>query len=402
METTFRSIASGVTGYVSQVNDTWPYVTMPSWPARALNTMQLTRAVVLGLSPIVNGSNIPQWESYSVLNSQVWMDAAIPFQQQMIRIVATINGGSPLQTTGSPDDANYMAPSSTSDIVYHYSEDGTKIPVPPETPQVVPVWQLAPAPQFNASLVNFDMLNHTVLAHSLERLLQTGQIVLTPAFPDIELFWKGALTPSSSSDFETQQPFSMFLQPIFAEIAVQTSTVVTSDGQQREVTTTQPALVGVLQGVVPWQVYMERAVANPDIRGINVVLDWIPDDACAGLSTPQPTDDQIHHTFTYRVDGNEASFVGYGDLHEADFDEMVETMDFIVPTNHRNSQPPMTTCAFGHYRFSVYPTQELQETNFNPSNVQAWLYSFAVVIIFCVATLIFLSYDYREWLSEHG
>jgi hypothetical protein len=394
MEASFRSIASGVTGYATHYNATWPYVTMPSWPARALNAAQLTHALVLGLSPIVDGSDIPQWESYSERNSKVWMDAAIPFQQQMIRLVSTINSGSPLGHAVSPEE-NFIAPL-ISNNVFHYSQDGTKISVPPEIPQVVPIWQLAPAPLFNSSLVNFDILNHTVLAHSLERLVQTGQTVLTPAFPDIELFWKGALPPSPSSDLEKQQPFSMFLQPIFADVAAQTSTVITSEGQLEEITTMQPALVGVLQGVVPWQVYLERAVANSDIRGVNVVLDWIPDDACTGLSTPQPTDNQIHHTFTYRVDGKEASFVGYGDLHETKYDEMVETMDFIVPTNHRNSQPPNLTCAFGHYRFSVYPTQELQETNFSPSNAQAWLYSFAVFVIFCVATMIFLSYDYRE------
>ncbi|CAB9499837.1 Receptor-type guanylate cyclase gcy [Seminavis robusta] len=413
METTFRSLASGVTSYATEHNETWPFMTMPNWNARALNTHQLSHAVGLGMSPIVQGTNITEWENYSVQASQVWMDAARPFQQQTGALVATINRDKqqPMLMPESPN--TYPA---VTDYVYHYADDGVKLSVPPSVPQVIPVWQLAPAPLYNATIINFDMLNQTVLANALERVMQTRQVVLTPAFPEVDLFWKGAIPPASALDADPttqQQPVSVFLQPIFetvthsgsTEAAATTSTVISSDAslqQEDAVVTSEPPIVGILQGVVPWHAYLDRAVANPDIRGLHVVMEWIATEPCAGLTTPQPTDDQIHHTFTYRVDGKKASFMGYGDLHEAVYEDMVETMDFIVPTNHQQRQSPNMTCPFGHYQLRAYPSEELYQTNYNPSTVNSWLYAFAVVAIFCIATMIFLSYDYLIQLRQNA
>ena len=64
IQTAFHSLASGITSYATQSNTLWPYLTMPNWQVRALNSFQLTNAVAFGFSPLVSGTNQSEWESY--------------------------------------------------------------------------------------------------------------------------------------------------------------------------------------------------------------------------------------------------------------------------------------------------------------------------------------------------
>jgi len=434
--------------------ETWPYVTVPNWQAKAISTVPLTQALVLGFSPFVNRTlqDISKWELYAQKQAnKVWNNShengalsMLPFQQQ-----------------------------ATTDItrfVYHLSSNNNshaeqqKIPVKflPSSAEsnfyqslVLPIWQLAyttstgpKATNANivaaaaddddaaaaddddddgndnaadniASVVNYDMLNHTVIRYGIEQVLTTQKITLTPAFEEVKQFWQGIsfLQETKKQTKPQQQPYSLLLHPILdhtpsLQTAAATTTTTTT-------TTKQTSVVGILHAVIPWGAFMYRAVSDPDIRGLQVVMDWIPpapndkshnnsnNKADCQKQQQQPnTDDEdgtsFYKQFTYRIDGRLATFVGYGDLHEPEYDDMVETMDFVLPVSRHNTIATTTTtvlsdtgssCIPGYYRWRVYPTEELRNHNFTPSNVRTWLYAWAVVVIFFVGTLIFLSYD---------
>jgi hypothetical protein len=65
--------------------------------------------------------------------------------------------------------------------------------------------------------------------------------------------------------------------------------------------------------------------------------------------------------FTFQIDGEEATFMGDGDLHDTDFDNMVRHILFVEPLMAPLSSPTHTGTPlhanFGIYDFYMHPTQ---------------------------------------------
>ena len=429
MESALRSISILITDYTqSDEAAVWPFVTVPNWQIRAISTQEMSKAVVLGMSPLVLVEDIRLWEEYSLYSYQNWIGDTLDQQEKLLQQINLLSSGQMQQYTQIWEDEIAKEHLSIPEYVYQISPKfGPYVPNTDELNTnrgfVMPTWELAPAPRHNLTIVNYNLLNHTVIANAVEQLLQTRQPVLTPAFPDIHWLWKGAVAPGGiQSDIIAKnsgqfQPCSLLLQPIFEAIPkndVENSLVLDPEQQQQQQQQQQhggvssPKLVGIAYALIPWSVYMEQNLADQTMRGVHAVLDWKPaSEGCyesnriSSGSTP-PDESTIHPVFTYRIDGKHAAFVGYGDLHESRYEYMMESMDFHFPTDPRQRPANASECAYGHYQWRVYPTEDMKETNFNPSNVGPWMYAMGVVAIFCVAGGIFLSYDYLVQLRQQA
>lgn len=406
MESAFRTVSNMVTAYTVQNQSQWPFVTVPNFQIRAITTQQMSKAVVLGLSPLVPGQDIGQWEAYSMTH-QYWMDDTLNQQEKLFD---TLYNSNAMQVVWQEDSRDNALPIPSS--VYQIKRNGYPTVINPPIPKyVLPMWELAPAPRHNASIVNYDLLNHTVFANAMDQLMRTREAVLTPAFPDIQWWWNGAQSTSVTSDTkkqDQQQPYSLLLQPVFEQIPQDENTPNHNNAIRDP---QQPRLVGVVHAAIPWDVYLEQNLANNKIRGLYVVLDWVPTlEGCyhdsQQSSTPPLPDANIQPTFTYRVDGKRATFLGYADLHEQNdgYEDMMESMDFLVPTGRYQgiNLTGENECLYGHYQWRVYPSKELKSTNFSRSNVSTWLYAMGVVLIFCFAGGTFLSYDYLVKLRQQA
>jgi hypothetical protein len=78
-------------------------------------------------------------------------------------------------------------------------------------------------------------------------------------------------------------------------------------------------------------------------------------------------DNSFNQTFSYRIDGEHATFLGSGDFHDPAYDnmsQMAEINSYINehadPENRAYTTVPLNS-DFGVYRLRVYPSEETQD-----------------------------------------
>jgi Adenylate and Guanylate cyclase catalytic domain len=110
-------------------------------------------------------------------------------------------------------------------------------------------------------------------------------------------------------------------------------------------------------------------------------IDIVVDNACAG-------------SFTYRINGRNASFVGAGDRHDPAYDGLMESerlVDIISVARHESeySGPPLDS-EFCPIKLRIYPSNDMK-SRFTTKNRK--IFTAAAVFIFAFTSLIFLLYD---------
>ena len=136
---------------------------------------------------------------------------------------------------------------------------------------------------------------------------------------------------------------------------------------------TDRKVVGVMKSVIHWRAYF-RKILPPNVAGIHVVLE----NACDGF-------------FTYDIRGDEAYVVGYGDHHEARFDDMKKTGNFSTDVLKDGTVDGVPVNQQGcPYTVHVYPSTEYYNDHITNQPV---IITFAVAMVFVFTTLMFLVYD---------
>ena len=137
-------------------------------------------------------------------------------------------------------------------------------------------------------------------------------------------------------------------------------------------------LAGLLTVNLHWSLYFEN-VLPPSARGYYAVLE-----------------NTLNQTFTYRVDGPDVVFLGNGDLHETEFDDMGIVTNVAEYLEERSS--PATSayktvslnadyCA---YTIRVYPSSDTEDDFVTNKPV---FYTIVVALVFCFTSFVFLMYD---------
>jgi hypothetical protein len=82
----------GVTfvSYARDQNDSWPFVTLPNFGARAAKLLPLTDSILFSLLPIIHPDQRKEWEEYSV-NHDSWVNESLSLQESWEGYYGPIN-----------------------------------------------------------------------------------------------------------------------------------------------------------------------------------------------------------------------------------------------------------------------------------------------------------------------
>jgi len=307
-----------------QGTTTFPNFTMPDFEAFGQQTMHTTGIQLLAYSPLVNPNNRIGWEAYAVEHVAAWWTES-----------HSLAGTTP------------AFPSNAVIVPYIYQQPGL---LPDTGPgPFLPVWQLSPPP-VDPSIINFNLLQDPVVQRLVDFATWTGQTAVSEVLQDGAL--SELLIPFSSSEggdssSNDNHPQSILVTPVNFEDVV----------------------VGHVVAVIPWQAFLANILQ--DGRGpVFVVMR----DSCGTA-------------FTYSLARSEAIFLGLGDFHNANYNDMVETVDFMGYKGDLTESGIQNHC---QYTMEVYPSKEMED-NFTTN--QPLMFMTAVVCVFIFASLIFIVYD---------
>lgn len=100
---------------------------------------------------------------------------------------------------------------------------------------------------------------------------------------------------------------------------------------------------------------------------------------------------------TYRIDGRLATFLGPGDLHDTQYDDMVQSRD-VADYIAERADPRLNSyttveldVGYTSYQIFIYPSQDFEDTYITNEPI---VYAVIVAIIFIFTSAVFLLYDY--------
>lgn len=341
------------TSHALDSNSTWPFVTLDDFDLMAKKELALTGTPVLKFQPIVQSMDRGEWEEYADNNID-WIrkargrDQTLTHQQKKKR-------------------------RSLVDAVEHSKEiwkfnQVTYEPIIEEVQDLyLPVWQHVP---LNPMGVNFNILSDEWQRGPVESVLESGLAVLSRVHD-----------PESSSEQVSDilnEVYSHYLQQFSGDQNMTYNGEPTTnlyypvfDSFDRD-----RAVVGVYTMTIFWELLFSGMLptnANPVV--------CVVENACGDV-------------FTYETSGDKAIFLGYGDLHDDDYDDFEVFEDFSLLRQAEKFRQSQTAVAlnedFCPYTLRVYPSEELEDAyeSFEPFAI-----SIATAIFFFLIAAVAAFYD---------
>lgn len=346
------AIASLVQAHAINSNSTWPFVTVPFFEEHVMVSKSLTDAYGVVLFPIVEAENRVAWENYSVQHSG-WINASYMAQYEALgadESVLPVDGETWWDVLWGEDFANPHQPDFSSGIgvpifVTTHADDITNYnPVIETLPgPYYPQWQAASMSIYYQSTINSNYAQFADFLQSTTIATETGNAV-------IGMPW---------TDFSAPGYISTLLYPVFDQF----------HGANRKVS----AFLGV---DIYWEKYISR-ILPANATGIHVVIE----------ST-------FGESFTFVLVGDQAIYLGDGDLHEPAFDDMAVKTKFGEYLQEPISSDTYTGTplygGFYQYNLTVYPSEELQDVYLTRKPI---VYTVAILSVFLFTSLLFVTYD---------
>ena len=139
-------------------------------------------------------------------------------------------------------------------------------------------------------------------------------------------------------------------------------------------------VVALLLGGVYWKTYF-RQILPSNTFGVHVILQ----NTCG-------------QSYTYQVDGGEATFIGHGDLHDTKYDylrQMSHDFQNIYGSEYVDIDEETTAYRVeeGDCRYTLvtYPTQLFEDSH---TTDKPFLYAFSLLCVFCFTSAFLVLYDY--------
>jgi hypothetical protein len=208
-----------------------------------------------------------------------------------------------------------------------------------------PLWQVSPAPK-DKSIVNYDLFENDAvkgLAEFVERHKRAG---LSRVIDMTELF-------GSSVAQLNEKPESLLLQPVFEDFSKDSK------------------IVAHFAAVLEWDVYFKN-ILHQGTDGIVIVVE----DTCS-------------ETFSFEINGPNVTYLGDGDHHDKEYDDMVRRAEFNV-FKHIDDDTDDEQGGACDYFLYIYPSDKFHGAY--TTNAAA-IYTTSVVLIFVVTSLVFVLYD---------
>lgn len=346
-----ESFSVDITSYALAAKLVWPLVTIPDFPIRGLAARLQMNADAIGLIPIVSKAQREDWETYATQN-QGWIRYAKSWEQDRSAVPPSTNNRLLLRGSEHPKEEQYstrgLTEAQISENIFKVTKNGDRVTDDGNGPYA-PIWMTSPAPQ-SLSNINYNLLSHQHLWEEVEVAIDSRQPVISKI-----LNMEGSHKSITSANSTTVAPISALYYPIF-----------NTYGMER-------TIVGLLASEVQWVRFFENNLPTT-AKGLICVIE----NACS-------------QSFTYRVDGPIATYLGPGDRHSRSYDNMMETrsMSFLADLHEDYSGVKLNfePCPFSLY---VYPSHEMDD---HYTTNQGRVSASAVLTLFFFATGILFVYD---------
>lgn len=368
---TFEALADGITGEAMTANATWPFFTSRGFEVAAAHARLNAFAETVMLMPLVLGKQREEWEAYSMENAG-WVDESQKLAAETSKWLMESDFFSPpgaqvedelkrdtpgrqLETSQRKTITIDVMEAVEAEKAFNETGNGegktneetetmtpatvvtTIPPIPVNTPEIsneiflkgedlpggydgdttiiseswrvryAPVWQISPPPKM-PSLINYNFLGDATSGGTFNAIQVSGNKAIVSELlktSTIDFFYKNLWTTEehwgfhSSSGVSGQHnrtpgtfPHSTTIAPIRASFD--------PDAE----------MVGLVAGIAPWDLYLSRLLPE-GTNGVYAVLS----NSCAQV-------------VTYIINGPEAIFLGKGDLHDTNYDNLKETLSF--------------------------------------------------------------------------
>ncbi|CAB9518147.1 Receptor-type guanylate cyclase gcy [Seminavis robusta] len=233
----------------------WPFMTLNDFPPKARNALQLSGALMVGMSPIVQGHLFDEWDNYVIQPQNTeWINQSLTYQAEL-----HLNHSSSVSSSNRPVD------------VMHYFDHGAVVPEVPGKPWYLPVWQTAPYIP-DHGLVNNNLLRYENTTDFITNVITHGHAVVSEFYgappgttasdnADTALFASLRTAKEKTSSPYLGDPLSNLYIPVF-----DTFSTASAKSQQQTV-------VGVLHAIIHWKSYFKKILPD-NVQRIIVVLEY--------------------------------------------------------------------------------------------------------------------------------
>lgn len=361
---TLDAMSVGVTTQVAHSEDklSWPLVTIPDFAAIGWTARQQMKAESIGLLPLVSNDVRSNWEDF-VIENQDWIEFSRQWEREKEESQSSSSGSrklrrinddlEPIQTRNDlflgrtlieEGEATDFS-KGISNRIYTLSASGEPI-VDEGSGPFTPIWITSPAPP-HFSTINFNLLSHPLFQEAINNSIGSQHPVLSKVLN----FDSKHFTISDSGHH--MDPVSAFYYPVFD--------IISSD----------QTMVGLLASEVSWTRFFEGILPSSTLGIICVYKN------------------SCDQEFTYRLDGSEATFLGFEDLHDKSFDHLVESkgLSYLLnePGNFAALQMDYEYCPF---ELRIYPSDTFAQEYMSREPA---LFAVSVAVLFVIsASILFL------------
>eukprot|EP00980_Cylindrotheca_fusiformis_P023101 scaffold10116_cov127-Cylindrotheca_fusiformis.AAC.3 len=335
------SIASQAASENALQNTSWPFYSVPDWSIKAQRLAKLTGVsdATVSLYPIVPIDEMDEFNAFAAEAVPKWYEESVENENTDMTAEQFWNKTIPFIFVLARDSENNVQA------------------VPPtginETFPVLHTYPLRFDPQLGIMTTMYERATLDIFMSqvNIARALRRPTIGFTTLI-----------------DGPTPFPGSQILQPIY-------DTANTNEANKK--------MVAVALIRLHWLDYFKRVLTEGEF-GIIVVLEG----ACAAHDGAGQEKQSVF-VMSYRIDGQNAEYLGDSDLHNPKYNDMgVE--DIFVDLGVDESQLPEGSCV-PVMTMHVYPSEDL-EKSFQTNN--SVVYTTIVAVIFIFTSLVFLLYDY--------
>ena len=330
----------------------WPDVTLNRFAVKTLGVNAMARASLIAFAPLVTDMNRNSWETYAAKSDP--MLELLELSDSLREIESRSN----VPTPKTLSHGDYTKP----DGIFRI-ENGTVVLDKGPGPYF-PLWQVAPAVE-GAQLIMFNQMSDPDRANAISSMLNASRPVVSEVFSDD--------TFDQAKENAYSKTRGVLYFPVFDAFV---------NGK----------VVGAISAEFNWEDNF-RYILPAHSKGIICVLE----NTCG-------------QQFTYMIEGEDAVFLGTGDLHNAKYDDMEESTTYIeflqtydVATLYTKEVVDSSGFAQGKrnrrldengngclYSLHLYPSAEFESLYVTRQPVHFALF---VMLIFAFTCIVFIAYD---------
>jgi len=354
-----EQLAASVTSSARLANADFPYFTNSDFEVSGGYLDGLSGIRSVAFAPFVLAANQTAWEEYSVDN-QYWIPEGAHFRkihpqrkdpidhkERQLEEFGTSQGSDPAAALLAGHTAQLFEAREFPSIYekIYTLEAGKKVPylgVPGEF--LTPAWQIAPAPEEDPKMVNYNLVADPIVANLHDILVKDQTTVMSRAL-EVEYLFDHAFNTNEKGFKE--MPHSYIAAPVYNSYEPDAS------------------MVGFLLALTSWETLFSNVLPK-EAKGVHCVVR-----------------SECGDEFTFELRGPKPVYLGKGDHHDPTFDFFERT----VTVEDYPEELQGGVCA---HHVTLYPTQDLRACY---STAKPTIYFLTVVLAFTITGILFVFYD---------